>query len=193
MSKFKLFLLIGLSSLVTGCITFDQKSESVTFHQLSAPVTTPTKKAPIIYIPRANIPVSLRRPTLVIADESRVIKVDDSQRWIASLDRAVSEIIGRNLTKQTGLPFELQTPNENHLVLFIDVEAMCLTAQSTVLQLHYRIEDAQGKSLSQGEGQWKAKRSENPIDYVNAQSENFANAAAQIAKDIKPLIENKNP
>ena len=193
MSKFKLFLLIGLSSLVTGCITFDQKSESVTFHQLSAPVTTPTKKAPIIYIPRANIPVSLRRPTLVIADESRVIKVDDSQRWIASLDRAVSEIIGRNLTKQTGLPFELQTPNENHLVLFIDVEAMFLTAQSTVLQLHYRIEDAQGKSLSQGEGQWKAKRSENPIEYVNAQSENLANAAAQIAKDIKPLIENKNP
>jgi len=193
MSEFKLFLLIGLSSLVTGCITFDQKSESVTFHQLSAPVTTPTKKAPIIYIPRANIPVSLRRPTLVIADESRVIKVDDSQRWIASLDRAVSEIIGRNLTKQTGLPFELQTPNENYLVLFIDVEAMFLTAQSTVLQLHYRIEDAQGKSLSQGEGQWKAKRSENPIEYVNAQSENFANAAAQIAKDIKPLIETKNP
>jgi len=193
MSKFKLFILTSLTILVTGCITFDQKSESVTFHQLSAPVTTPTKKAPIIYIPRANIPVSLRRPTLVIADESRVIKVDDSQRWIASLDRAVSEIIGRNLTKQTGLPFELQTPNENHLVLFIDVEAMCLTAQSTVLQLHYRIEDAQGKSLIQGEGQWKAKRSENPIEYVNAQSENFANAAAQIAKDIKPLIENKNP
>ena len=193
MSKLKLFILIGLTSVVTGCITFDQKSESVTFHQLSAPVTTPTKKAPIIYIPRANIPVSLRRPTLVIADESRVIKVDDSQRWIASLDRAVSEIIGRNLTKQTGLPFELQTPNENYLVLLIDVEAMFLTAQSTVLQLHYRIEDAQGKSLSQGEGQWKAKRSENPIEYVNAQSENFANAAAQIAKDIKPLIENKNP
>jgi len=193
MSKLKLFILMGVTSLVTGCITFDQKSESVTFHQLSAPVTTPTKKAPIIYIPRANIPVSLRRPTLVIADESRVIKVDDSQRWIASLDRAVSEIIGRNLTKQTGLPFELQTPNENYLVLFIDVEAMFLTAQSTVLQLHYRIEDAQGKSLSQGEGQWKAKRSENPIDYVNAQSENFANAAAQIAKDIKPLIKTKNP
>ena len=193
MSKLKLFILMGVTSLVTGCITFDQKSESVTFHQLSAPVTTPTKKAPIIYIPRANIPVSLRRPTLVIADESRIIKVDDSQRWIASLDRSVSEIIGRNLTKQTGLPFELQTPNENHLVLFIDVEAMCLTAQSTVLQLHYRIEDAQGKSMIQGEGQWKAKRSENPIEYVNAQSENFANAAAQIAKDIKPLIENKNP
>lgn len=193
MSKFKLFILTSLTILVTGCITFDQKSESVTFHQLSAPVVTPTKKSPIIYIPRANIPVSLRRPTLVIADESRVIKVDDSQRWIASLDRAVSEIIGRNLTKQTGLPFELQTPNENHLVLFIDVEAMFLTAQSTVLQLHYRIEDAQGKSLIKGEGQWKAKRSENPIEYVNAQSENFANAAAQIAKDIKPLIENKNP
>ncbi|MEI7602752.1 MAG: ABC-type transport auxiliary lipoprotein family protein [Opitutae bacterium] len=193
MSKLKLFILIGLTSLVTGCITFDQKSESVTFHQLSAPVTTPTKNAPIIYIPRANIPVSLRRPTLVIADEAKVIKVDDSQRWIASLDRAVSEIIGRNLTKQTGLPFELQTPNENYLVLFIDVEAMFLTGQSTVLQLHYRIEDAQGKSLSQGQGQWKAKRSENPIDYVNAQSENFANAAAQIAKDIKPLIETKNP
>jgi uncharacterized lipoprotein YmbA len=193
MSKFKLFLFLSVTSLVTGCITFDQKSESVTFHQLSGPVTTPTIKAPIIFIPRANIPVSLRRPTLVIADEAKVIKVDDSQRWIASLDRAVSEIIGRNLTKQTGLPFELQTPSENYLVLFVDVDAMFLTAQATVLQLHYRIEDAQGKTLHQGQGQWKAKRSENPIDYVNAQSENFANAAAQIAKDIKPLIENKNP
>jgi uncharacterized lipoprotein YmbA len=193
MSKFKLFLWVCLTSLITGCITFDQKSESVTFHQLSGPVTTPTIKAPIIFIPRANIPVGLRRPTVVITDETKVIKLDDSQRWIASLDRAVSEIIGRNLTKQTGLPFELQTPSENYLVLFVDVQAMFLTAQATVLQLHYRIEDAQGKTLNQGQGQWKAKRSENPIDYVNAQSENFANAAAQIAKDIKPLIETKNP
>ncbi len=193
MSKSTFLLLLGVIFFTTGCITFDQKSESVTFHQLSGPVTTPTKKSPIIFIPRANIPVSLRRPTLVIADESHVIKVDDSQRWIASLDRAVSEIIGRNLTKQTGLPFELQTPNENYLVLFIDVEAMHLSTQATVLQLHYRIEDAQGKSLTQGQGQWKTKRSENPIDYVNAQSENFANAAAQIAKDLKILTENKNP
>jgi len=193
MSKFSLFVLFGVTSLITGCITFDQKSESVTFHQLSAPVTTPSKRTPIIFIPRANIPVSLRRPTLVIADENRVIKVDDSQRWIAPLDRAVSEIVGRNLTKQTGLPCELQTPNENYFVLLIDVEAMFLSTQATVLQLHYRIEDSQGKSLVQGEGQWKAKRSENPIDYVNAQSENFASAAAQIAKDIKPLIETKNP
>lgn len=193
MNKFTLFILIWVTGVTTGCITFDQKSESVTFHQLSGPVTTPTIKGPIIFIPRANIPVGLRRPTLVIADETRVIKVDDSQRWIASLDRAVSEIVGRNLTKQTGLPFELQTPNENYLVLFIDVEAMFLTDQATVLQLHYRIEDAQGKSLSQGHGQWKAKRSENPIDYVNAQSENFAKAAAQIAQDLKPLVEIKNP
>jgi uncharacterized lipoprotein YmbA len=193
MNKFKIILCVVATSLITGCITFDQKSESVTFHQLSAPVATPTKKSPIIFIPRANIPVSLRRPTLVIADESRMIKVDDSHRWIASLDRSVSEIIGRNLTQQTGLPFELQTPSENYVVLFIDVEAMFLTTQSTVLQLHYRIEDAQGKTLSQGQGQWKAKRSENPIDYVNAQSENFASAAAQMAKDIKQLTETKNP
>lgn len=193
MNKFKIILCVVATSLITGCITFDQKSESVTFHQLSAPVATPTKKSPIIFIPRANITVSLRRPTLVIADESRMIKVDDSHRWIASLDRSVSEIIGRNLTQQTGLPFELQTPSENYVVLFIDVEAMFLTTQSTVLQLHYRIEDAQGKTLSQGQGQWKAKRSENPIDYVNAQSENFANAAAQIAKDIIPRPETKKP
>jgi len=193
MNKFKSFFVIGVVCLFSGCITFDQKSESVTFHQLSGPVTIPTKKSPILYIPRANIPVSLRRPTLVIADEARILKVDDSQRWIASLDRAVSEIIGRNLTKQTGLPYELQTPNENHIVLFIDIEAMFLNNQSTVLQLHYRIEDSQGKPLTQGQGQWKTKRAENPIDYVNAQSENLANAASQIAKDIKSLTENKNP
>ena len=193
MNKTHFIFTACLLSLLSGCITFDQKSESVTFHQLSGPVTTPTQKSPIIYIPRANIPVSLRRPTLVIADENRVIKVDDSQRWIASLDRTVSEIMGRNLTKQTGLPFELQTPNENYIVLFIDVEAMFLNAQSTVLQLHYRIEDPQGKSLRQGQGQWKTKRTENPVDYVIAQSENFANAAVQISKDIKSLTENKNP
>jgi len=193
MSKIRLIVCLGLLSLITGCITFDQKSESVTFHQLSAPVTTPTQKSPVIFIPRADIPVSLRRPTLVIAEETRIIKVDDSQRWIASLDRSVSEIVGRNLTKQTGLPFELQTPNEDFITLFIDVQAMFLTNQATVLQLHYRIEDAQGKSVGQGQGQWKAKRSENPIDFVNAQSENFANASAQIAKDIKSLTENKNP
>ena len=37
MSKFTLFLLLSLTCLTTGCITFDQKSESVTFHQLSGP------------------------------------------------------------------------------------------------------------------------------------------------------------
>lgn len=193
MSLFKFLLGLVILSSISGCIKFDQKSESVTFHQLSAPITTPTKKSPIIFIPRADIPASLRRPTLVIADETHVIKVDDAQRWIASLDRAVSEIIGRNLTKQTGLPFELQTPSENYLVLFVDVEAMFLTKQATVLQLRYRIEDAKGTLLGQGEGQWKTKRAENPIDFVNAQSENFANATMQIAKDLKPLIETKNP
>lgn len=193
MNKVKILFSLLAVSLISGCIKFDQKSESVTFHQLSAPIVTPTQKTPILYIPRSNIPTSLRRPTVVIADETHVIKVDDSQRWIASLDRAISEIIGRNLTQQTGLPFELQTPSENYLVLFIDVEAMTLTSQATVLQLHYRIEDAQGKSLRQGQGQWKTKRTENPIDFVNAQSENLASAATQIAKDLKPLIENKNP
>jgi hypothetical protein len=56
MNTFKLVLSVLIIGLMPGCITFDQKSESVTFHQLSGPIATPTQKGPILYIPRSDYP-----------------------------------------------------------------------------------------------------------------------------------------
>lgn len=184
MKFFKIFPCVVALSLLSGCISFNKKSDSVIFHQLSAPAVVSNKSELTLFIPKANIPTALRRPTVVIIDESGPIQADDSQRWITSLERAVSETIGRNLTQKTGYSFSLQAPSETHLKLLIDVDAMFITADSTVLQLHYHFEDERGKIIGQGQGQWKTKRADQAMDYVKAQSLNLASAAADIAQEL---------
>jgi len=74
----RLLTLLTASLLLTGCIVFDKKSESVSFHQLAAPQATPTEKGPLLFIPRVTLPSAVRRPTLVLIDEANNVQVEDS-------------------------------------------------------------------------------------------------------------------
>jgi uncharacterized lipoprotein YmbA len=106
----RLLPLLAFSLLLTGCIVFDKKSESVTFHQFTAPQAKPTEKGPLVFIPRVTLPSALRRPTLVLIDEANNVQIEDSQRWASPLDRGLAEAIGQHLVKNTGRPVTYQAP-----------------------------------------------------------------------------------
>lgn len=184
---FRYLSAFALGLLLSGCIVFDKKSESVTFHQLTAPQAKPTEKGPLIFLPRVTLPSALRRPTLVLIDEASNVQVEDSQRWASPLDRGVAEALGQNLVKQTGRPVTYQAPSESHLVLLVDVDQFGLNHGSAVLQLRFRVENDSGRLLAEGQGTWNSPRAEKPEDFVRAQSENLAKAAIIIGKVLAPL------
>jgi len=179
--------LLALVLPLAGCIVFDKKSEAVTFHQLAAPTATSTAQVPIVFIPRAQLPAALRRPTLVLIDEAGNVRLEDSQRWAAPLDRGMAETIGQHLVAITGRPATTYAPSEPHLVLLLDVEQFGLHGETAVLQLRFRVENDSGRLLAQGQGTWNTAKAGNPADFVRAQSENLAKAAQIIAKVLAPL------
>jgi uncharacterized lipoprotein YmbA len=189
----RLLTILTASLLLTGCIVFDKKSESVTFHQLAAPQATPTVKGPLLFIPRVTLPSSVRRPTLVLIDEANNVQVEDSQRWATPLDRGLAEALGQHLVKNTGRPVTNQAPGESHLVLLIDVDQFALNHGTAVLQLRFRVENDAGHLLAEGQGTWNSPKAEKPEDFVRAQSENLAKAALIIGKVLAPLTTKSGP
>jgi uncharacterized lipoprotein YmbA len=194
-------LLLVLSALLTGCIIFDKKSEAVTFHQLASPAGITTRSTPILFVPRAIIPSALRRPNVVLIDDTGWVRIEDAHRWIAPLDRAIPEAVGRHLTSLTGLPSSTQSPAEEHLVLLLTVDKMEVftpagpersifsipgTAPNTdtaTLQITFRLEKSDGslvaaKTLSQS----RPLKERTPNAFEQAQSANLAAVSAQIAK-----------
>ena len=89
---------LALTALLSGCIIFDKKSEAVTFHQLASPAAVTTRSGPTLFVPRAIIPSALRRPNVVLIDDTGWVRIEDAHRWISPLDRAVPEAVGRHLT-----------------------------------------------------------------------------------------------
>ena len=75
-------LLLGLTALLSGCIIFDKKSEAVTFHQLAAPATLPTRDGATLFVPRALIPSAIRRANIVLIDDTGWVRIEDAHRWI---------------------------------------------------------------------------------------------------------------
>ena len=132
--------MLGLSALLTGCIIFDKKSEAVTFHQLASPAAVTTRSAPILFVPRAIIPSALRRPNVVLIDDTGWVRIEDAHRWIAPLDRAIPEAVGRHLTSLTGLPSSTQSPAEEHLVLLLTVDKMEVFTPADEHVIHSRDE-----------------------------------------------------
>ncbi len=196
-------LLLGFTALLSGCIIFDKKSEAVTFHQLASPASLATRTTPTLFIPRSIIPAALRRPNIVLIDDTGWVRVEDAHRWIAPLDRAVSECVARHLTALTGLPSSGHSPADEHFVLLLNVDKMEINAapspgrsifslpgtstntDSAVLQLTFRLEKSDGtlvtaKTLSKS----RALRERSPTEFTQAQSENLAAIAAEIAKSL---------
>jgi len=195
------FLLLGLTALLSGCIIFDKKSEAVTFHQLASPAAATTRPAPILFVPRAIIPSALRRPNIVLIDDTGWVRIEDAHRWIAPLDRAVPEAVGRHLTSLTGLPTSTQSPADDHLILLLTVDKMEVftpagpersifslpgTAPNTdtaTLQITFRLEKADGTLLvTQTLTRSRPLKERSANEFTLAQSANLAVICAEIAK-----------
>lgn len=187
------FVFIAASFLLTGCIIFDKKSTAVTFHQFNLSTAVPTKTTPTIFIPRVQIPAAVRRPTLVINDIRGQTIIDDSQRWVYSLDRAVGDVIGHHLVQLTGLPYSTQAPSDTHLVLLIEVMQFGIDEDATILQLNYRIETSMGEALTQGQGIWRGKRAQSPQAFIDQQSSNLSLAAAEISQALLSILPKLSP
>lgn len=195
------FLLLGLTALLSGCIIFDKKSVAVTFHQLASPAAVTTRPAPILFVPRAIIPSALRRPNVVLIDDTGWVRIEDAHRWIAPLDRAVPEAVGRHLTSLTGLPTSTQSPTDDHLILLLTVDKMEVftpagpersifslpgTAPNTdtaTLQITFRLEKADGTLLvTQTLSRSRPLKERSANEFTLAQSANLAVISAEIAK-----------
>ncbi|MDP4592191.1 MAG: PqiC family protein [Opitutales bacterium] len=196
--------ILSLSALLCGCIIFDQKSEAVVFHQFAAPGAQPSRTVsagPQLFIPRASIPSALRRPNVVLVDDGGWVRIEDAHRWVAPLDRAIPEAVGRHLSALTGVVTTTQTPSEDHLVLLLTVDKMEIfapagpersifslpggtdKADNATLQLTCRLEKADGTPISvKTLAQSRPLKDRTPAAFVRAQSANLAVLSAEIAK-----------
>lgn len=194
-------LLLILAALLSGCIIFDKKSEAVVFHQFAAPSSGPAAPGVPLFIPRAVIPSALRRPNVVLVDDHGWVHVEDAHRWIAPLDRAIPETVGRHLNALGGARTTHQTPSEDHLVLLLTLDKLEIVAQETPepsifslpviteapssasFQMTCRLEKSDGtlvgvKTLSQS----RPLKDRTAASFVRAQSANLAAASAELAK-----------
>ena len=194
-------LLLSLTVLLSGCIIFDKKSEAVTFHQLASPAPVTTRSGPTLFVPRAIIPSALRRPNVVLIDDTGWVRIEDAHRWISPLDRAVAEAVGRHLTSLTGLPSSMQSPADEHLVLLLTVDKMEVftpagpgrsifsipgttpNTDTAILQLTFRLEKSDGTLLATKTlPQSRPLKERSPTAFEQAQSANLAAISAEIAK-----------
>jgi ABC-type uncharacterized transport system auxiliary subunit len=205
---------LALTTLLSGCIIFDQKSEAVVFHQFAAPTVGPSRPATIgspVFIPRAIIPSALRRPNVVLLDDAGWVHIEDAHRWLAPLDRAIPETVARHLRSRAGVITTTQTPSEDHHVLLLTVDKMEVFApagpersifslpgssdkeSTATLQLTCRLEKADGtlvsvKTLTQS----RPLKERTPAAFVLAQSANLAELTSEIAQWLpKPAPSSK--
>jgi uncharacterized lipoprotein YmbA len=200
-------LLVGLAALLSGCIIFDQKSEAVTFHQFAAPAATgaPAAAGPQVFVPRASIPSTLRRTNIVLLDDKGWVHIEDGHRWLAPLDRALPEAVGRHLTSLSGVVTTSQTPSEDHLVLLLTLDKMEVftpagpgrslfslpgtgtKTDTATLQLSCRLEKSDGTPIAvKTFSQSRPLEERTPAAFVRTQSANLAALAAELADWLRP-------
>jgi uncharacterized lipoprotein YmbA len=147
---------------------------------------------------------------VVLLDDTGWVRVEDNHRWIAPLDRAIPEAIGRHLGARTGVTTAMQTPAVDHLVLLLTVDKMEVftpagpersifslpgsagNADTATLQLTCRLEKSDGtlmsvKTLTQS----RPLKERTPDAFVQAQSANLAAIAAEIARWVSPSTPSK--
>ena len=183
-----LFLTLSLCCL-TGCIIFDKKSEATIFYQFKSPASAASNFNPTILVTRPTLPSPLRRPSVVMLTPEGDVIIDDAHRWVGPLDRLISESVANHLTQITGQATSLQTPDQNHVTLFIEVDHFELVASkkaSLILNYHFVHQD--GTTLGGGQGTWVEPMNElSAHAFIDAQSQNLAKAAAAMAKTFQNL------
>lgn len=179
-------LRVLLPLLLVGCVVFDKKSESVTFHQFASANILAAKPAPVVHVPRVLLPTSLRRSSIVMPDESGAVRVDEAHRWAGPLDRLIAENLGNRITASSGLPTSAHAPSQPHVVLLVTIERFSVAqGDQATLSMRYTIERSDGELLGHGSGSWtSALKDRSPAAFVKAQSNNLANAAAVLSTEL---------
>ncbi len=196
---------LALGCGLVGCIVFDRRSEPVTLHQFGAPTTAASRTSPVVFIPRTVIPAGLRRANIVLLDDMGRARLDDNHRWLAPLDRAFSEAVGRHLTHLTGLPVTAQAPAGQHGVLLLTLDKMEVAPAAeaekplfalpggarpadAVMQVTARWEKSDGSPLSMRVHARRRLLKDSSADaFVRAQSANLAEICAEIAATLPAL------
>ncbi|MEI6460486.1 MAG: ABC-type transport auxiliary lipoprotein family protein [Verrucomicrobiota bacterium] len=184
----RIYILLGALLILPGCIVFDKKSEAVAFYQFSSPSATAANAGLVVFVTRASIPPALRRPNLVMLDDAGWVRIEDSHRWVAPLDRLISEAIANHLASITGISTTLLAPPADHFVLLVTVERMAVKApKDATLSIHFRLENSAGEVIREKTSAWSTVMdSPNSAEFVRAQSKNLANAAHDISTWVSP-------
>jgi len=188
-------LLFLAAVALPGCIVFDKKSEAVAFHRFEAAEAAPTKAAPLIHVPRATLPASVRRPALVLLTPGGEVAVDDAHRWAAPLDRLLAETLARHLTRETGCPTAAATPEAPHMSLILECERFeIVTERRAALTIRYRLERADGSAVAGGTSACVEPMGalDSPA-FVAAQSRNLAKVGRAIAETVRALPASQYP
>lgn len=191
--KFLPLLLAAL--LLPGCIVFDKKSEAVAFHRFAAAEGAPTRTQPLVYVPRASLPASVRRPAVVLLTPGSQVLIDDSHRWSAPLDRLVAETIARHVVREAGCPTAVETPETPHFTLILECERFeIVDERQAALTIRYRLERADGSAVAGGTSACVEPMAETSAPaFVAAQSRNLGKVGRAIAETIRALPASQFP
>ena len=191
----RVILLLLAAGALPGCIVFDKKSEAVSFHRFAAAEAAPTKAAPLIHVPRATLPASVRRPAIVLLNPGGEVAVDDSHRWAASLEHLLAEAIARHVSRESGCPTASTTPEAPHLTLILDCERFEVAAERrAALTIHYRLERADGSAVAGGTSAClEPMTALDAPAFVDAQGRNLAKVGRAIAETVRSLPPSQYP
>jgi uncharacterized lipoprotein YmbA len=180
---------------LTGCIVFDKKSEAVSFHRFEAADGAPTKAQPLVYVPRASLPASVRRPAVVLLTPGSQVLIDDAHRWSASLDRLFAETIARHVTREAGCPTVVEAPEAPHLTLILECERFEVAGDGrAALTIRYRLERADGSAVAGGtSASAEPMTGQNAPAFVAAQSRNLNKVGRAIAETLRALPASQLP
>jgi uncharacterized lipoprotein YmbA len=192
MSRLPLLL---LAAALAGCIVFDKKSEAVAFHQFANPPAPTTTGRPLVLVPRATLPATVRRPAVVMLTPTGEVLLDDAHRWAAPLDRLVAETVARHLERAAGAATVRQTPDQPHLTLILEFERFELAPERrAALTVNYRFELADGTALAGGRSACLEPMPElSAAEFVAAQSRNLAKVGEAIAATLRAVPAHRLP
>ncbi len=181
--------------VLPGCIVFDKKSEAVSFHRFEAAEGAPTKAQPLIRVPRATLPASVRRPAVVLLAPGSQVLIDDAHRWTASLDRLVAETIARHLTREAGCPTVVETPDAPHFTLILECDRFeIVNERRAALTIRYRLERADGSAVAGGTSACVEPMADLAAPaFVAAQSRNLTKVGRAISETVRALPASQFP
>lgn len=153
-------------------------------HAFRHPTPAPTRSGPPVYIPRATVPGSLRRPSLVIVRDGTP-EVSDSHRWSGALESMLPEALGTRITAHSGIPCRTHEPAEKHATLHIELLSFDVIGGSARMRLRCRLETPGSTEGRVTDHEWLTPlKDDGASGFVSSQSSNLDLAASALSTAI---------